>query len=309
LKLRPPIPKALVLAAIFLSAGVFASPSVCYGQVVQSWWGSSSWFDWSDYRARFDMRMWLPRLTSGTFEAGGRTLDLRTDLGFTEDPEPFRELYVELYVDRLGIRIILNESQRFQGNITRIIPDLERLFGPEFAKKALATVPELQVGGTTIGLDLDLIRLPMIRFGFDVDYQKEGFTLQETGGRSQARSRQAVTTGFYGTLLPGRIRDVPIIFQGRIRFPVPYVSSNLLQTRVTDWEVSAGLRPAIWETSLYGLSTFSVAINVGFRSMNIEFTDQTGSAGPLEQRRIDPIERGTVKATFQGAFIQVGFVF
>jgi hypothetical protein len=305
LKLRPPIPKALVLAAIFISAGVLFSPSVSYGQGVQSWWGSSSWFDWSDYRARFDMRLWLPQLTSGTFETGGRTFDLKTDLGFNDSPEAFRELYIELYIDRLGIRIVLNESQRFQGNVTRIIPDL----GPEFANTLLATVPELQVGGTTLGLDLDLIRLPMIRFGYDVDYQKEGFTLQETGGRSQARSRQAVTTGFYGTLLPGRIRDVPIIFQGRIRFPVPYVSSNLLQTKVTDWEVSAGLRPAIWETSFYGLSTFSVSINVGFRSMNIEFTDQAGSTGLLEQVRKDPIERGTVKATFQGAFVQVGFVF
>lgn len=305
MKLRPPIPKALVLAAIFLSAGVFSSPSVCHGQVVQSWWGSSSWFDWSDYRARFDMRMWLPRLTSGTLEtAAGRTFDFRTDLGFNEDPEPFRELYIELYVDRLGIRIILNESQRFQGHYRDTPGSPFGTIGVDIVgnpiQTGLGSVPELQVGGTTMGLDLDLIRLPMIRFGYDVDYQKEGFTLQDTGGRGQVRSRQAVTTGFHGTLLPGRIRDVPIIFQGRIRFPVPYVSSNLLHTKVTDWEVSAGLRPAIWETSLYGLGTFSVAINLGFRSMNLEFTDPIGST-----RR----ERGTVKATFQGAFIQVGFVF
>ncbi len=311
MKLTTPIPKVLLLAAVLLCTGMFLSPRDCCAQGGQSWWGSSSWFDWSDYRARFDLRFWLPRLTSGSLETEGRTFEFKKDLGFNDDPEPFKELRIEAYIDRLGLRLVTNESERFQGSsqgnfiIANVSPDSNTAV-------PLGSVPQLEFGGTRVGLDLDIIRYPTVRLGVDVDYQKDKITFRDAFRRhngtntvvigeftAQFSGRQTVTTGFHASALPGRIRDIPITIQGRVRFPVPYVSSKLLNTSCTDWEVSAGLRPAIWETSLYGLSTFSVAIELGFRSMNLEFTDKIGH----------PFEQGTVKASFQGGFIQLGFVY
>ena len=153
LKLTHAIPRVLVLAAVLICAGILFSPGVCFGQGAYSMWGSSSWFDWSDYRLEIDARIWLPRLMSGSIETQGRTFDLKRDLGFNDDPEPFRELRVEFYVDRLGIRVIVSESQHFQG--LYLLAGLQP-FGP----LVVPSVPELQIGGTRIWVDLDVIRYP-----------------------------------------------------------------------------------------------------------------------------------------------------
>ena len=67
------------------------------------------------------------------------------------------------------------------------------------------------------------------------------------------------------------------------------------EARVTEWEVSAGLRPAVWHTSLYGFSTFSMGLEAGFRSTYLDMT--------LDDAK------WAVKAHWQGLFVQVGLYY
>ena len=68
--------------------------------------------------------------------------------------------------------------------------------------------------------------------------------------------------------------------------------------RITDWEIGAGVRPAIWDTSMFGHSTFSFGIEAGYRSINLDMrataADQFISSNELE-----------LKARWEGAFFQV----
>ena len=115
LKLKKQIPVAaapLLLLALF---GVLLSANVCTAGDGPSLWGSSMWFDWSDYRATVGLRVFLARLTSGSLEESGTDVDLLTAHGMTNDPEPFREILVELYVDRLGLKVFCRGGQHLQG--------------------------------------------------------------------------------------------------------------------------------------------------------------------------------------------------
>jgi hypothetical protein len=67
------------------------------------------------------------------------------------------------------------------------------------------------------------------------------------------------------------------------------------EARVTEWEVSAGLRPAVWHTSLYGFSTFSMGLEAGFRSTYLDMTVAD--------------DKWAVKAHWQGLFVQVGLYY
>ena len=68
--------------------------------------------------------------------------------------------------------------------------------------------------------------------------------------------------------------------------------------RITEWEIGAGFRPAIWDTSMFGHSTFSFGIEAGYRSINLDMkataSDQFFSSNELE-----------LKARWEGAFFQV----
>ena len=68
--------------------------------------------------------------------------------------------------------------------------------------------------------------------------------------------------------------------------------------KITDWEIGAGIRPSIWETSMFAHSTFSVGIEAGYRSINLDMkaiaVDQFLTSNELE-----------LKARWQGAFFQV----
>ena len=107
-----------------------------------------------------------------------------------------------------------------------------------------------------------------------------------------------VTIGLHATAIPGRIRGIPLTAQARIRIPMPLLKQLLQiksEARVTEWEVSAGLRPAVWHTSLYGFSTFSMGLEAGFRSTYLDMT--------LDDAK------WAVKAHWQGVFVQVGLYY
>ena len=107
-----------------------------------------------------------------------------------------------------------------------------------------------------------------------------------------------MTIGLHATAIPGRIRGIPLIAQARIRIPMPLISQLMKaggEAKVTEWEVSAGLRPAVWHTSLYGFSTFSMGLEAGFRSTYLDMTVIDG--------------KWAVKAHWQGLFVQVGLYY
>jgi hypothetical protein len=180
-------------------------------------------------------------------------------------------------------------------------------------------------------LDLDLIRYPFLRAGINLDrhYEAPIFVNRqdidsavatatwvtdpnlpvdmhfadydaEYPGQVQrfTTGQPPVTIGLHATAIPGRIRGIPLTAQARIRIPMPFIKQLLKiksEARVTEWEVSAGLRPAVWHTSLYGFSTFSMGLEAGFRSTYLDMT--------LDDAK------WAVKAHWQGLFVQVGLYY
>lgn len=262
-------------------------------QGLTSWWGSSSWFDWSDYRGEVGARVFLARLVSGNVSWIRKETGTSVDYDLTQgsfaassDPEPFREFWAAFYVDRLGFRYH-DELRR----ITRRYEDSD--------------VPSSQLwrfdaSTSRLGLDLDLIRYPFLKFGIDADYNVEPVSFDYATGVANLnqsplytnfKSSEPITLGVHARAIPVRIREVPLTVQARFRFPMPFVNQNN-GARVTDWEVGGGLRPAVWEMSFIGLSTFSVGVEAGFRSTYVDFSDNKRDF--------------QLKANWQGAFFRIG---
>jgi len=292
LKLRKHIATAVARLLLLALFGVLLSATVSGAGEASSLWGSSTWFDWADYRAAIGIRAWLPRLASGSIDTGEVSYDLKTDFGMISDPEPFREFWAEMYIDRLGIRLRVEEDNTFKGRVG-LGTDADTIRSSE-----------LETNTAVLGLDVDLIRYPFLRLGVDYDYyfgelkfhdrrspDPSQWTMLAVGGR------QPMTVGVHGLAIPTRIRGVPITVQARLRIPVPFVLKGE-DARITEWEISGGLRPAIWETSLYAHSTFSVGLSGGFKAVN------------LETEVISPDGReAKLKARWQGAFIELGLAF
>jgi hypothetical protein len=273
----------LALALLVLSVPVVAPPS--HAQGTTSWWGSTTWFDWSDFRAENTFRLVLPRLVSGKLDYRGMEYQLKEDLGMTDDPEPFGEYRWTVYIDRLGFRYWFEEDHQFFGN----------------APTAPANAPRislLDLGTSRVGLDLDIVRYPVFRLGINGDYQlsQAKLLLFKEGNAATAlvSGGEPITLGLHVTAIPIRIRDVPFVVNARGRVPLPFLNRTR-ETHVYDWEVSAGLRPAVWDMSLYRHSTIAVGIEGGFRSVyvNVDMDDVNAH----------------LKTHWQGGFFQVGFYF
>lgn len=273
-------------AVLFFSIGVSEAQE-------PTWWGSQHWFDWSDFRGSFSGRMFLARLQSAKITQGGVEADLRVAPYFmTSDPGVIREALFELYIDRLGLRWVIQDHS------------FHSLRG------ALESVSDLSFAGSRLGVDLDVIRYPFLRMGADFDYgmTEPVFTSAEVppgillpNNRIEYTSVNPMTIGAHATVIPGRIREIPIIMNARVRFPLPFLKQNP-DAKVTDWEVSAGLRPSIWQTSLYAHTTFAVDLEGGFRSVEMNF-DATPSTRGANVPSIN------IKARWQGAFVQLGLTF
>ncbi len=273
-----PLPVCLLCLAML----ILACPGLAGAQGINSWLSSASWFDWSDFRGKADLRFFMARLTAGSLTTDNDvSYDLK-DLGFTDDIQMFKELRVAAYLDRLGFRLWLQGDQTF----TSSDPD----------------ILDLSVTPTSLGLDLDLVRHPYFTFGINYDYHLERLRFQGdfTYGVDNfelVESGRPMTLGIHARAMPLRIKDVPVIAQARFRFPVPFLNRTN-EALIYDWELSAGLRPAVWETSLYGHSTFSVGIEGGYRSINFDIGNDVAGVG-----------WSALKATWQGAFIQLSVTY
>lgn len=278
-----------VLAALVVSAGAAEAQEA-------TWWGSSSWFDWSDFRGSANGRLFFARLVSASITKDGKNFDLKSgDFSMGSDPEVIREAWFELYIDRLGLRFHVQDHQ-FHSD-----------FGSRPNNVAGPGISNLHFGSVRLGADLDLIRYPFFRSGINFDYSMELATFQDQSGNAEVKfsSSRPMTIGLHATAIPGRIRDIPIIIEARGRFPIPFYKQNP-EVKLTDWEIAGGLRPSIWQTSLYGHTTFAFGVEAGFRSVQVDM-DMTPTDVPLGLA-ITPSQIN-LKATWQGAFVQLGLSF
>jgi hypothetical protein len=265
-----------------------------------SWWGSNQWFDWSDYRGAVGARYYFTKLTSGTVDLPGALGITDKDLtgnvfGLPKNPDAFNELWAILYIDRLGLRFSI-DTQNFYGRPTpRPVPSL-----PPSGRW------ELKVDNSRIGIDLDLVRFPFLRLGLNYDYTfSDAKFLREEGSRTVYQSTGPMTIGLHGVVMPGRIRDIPVIGQARLRFPVPGVKRKC-ESRVTDWEISGGLRPSIWETSVLSATTFAVGLEAGYRAVDFDMKGERSENALTGFENSPQVE---LKAHWEGPFVQIEIVY
>jgi len=236
-------------------------------------------------------------LVSGSVSQNGTDYDLLASAGadassggynFDPQPTPFNSALLQLQVDRLGLRLRVDEDIIFRGIHNKSVDSNSR------------KMSELDLSSTRLGLDLDLVRYPFLRCGVDFDYNVNPLTFMDDKPDINTRfykSASPATLGLHVFAIPARIREVPIIVNAKIGFPFPYwkqITSAQFEVRMLEWEVMAGARPSVWDFSAFGHSTFSVGIEAGFRSVAID-ADLSKSA--------------SLKAQWQGPFFQFGIYY
>lgn len=290
---------------LFLAVGILCCcPSQGDAQAMPSWVGGGRIWDWSDFRANMGFRMYMPKLISGTAEFGAEEYDMLGGGNFSYLPQPdfFKEGWFILYIDRLALRAHFEEDHSFRGAATY------ETYENDPTKVATS---ELQVGWTRFGLDLDIVRYPFVRAGINFDRNFESVIyldrhryriIDPEAGRVYApkltTKQVPVTIGVHAFASPGRVFGIPVTAAARARFPFPFLTKIVgepAEARITEWEVCVGLRPNIWNTSLYGYSTFSMGIDAGFKSTYLDMDSGDGL--------------WNVKAHWQGPYVQVGLYY
>jgi hypothetical protein len=254
-----------------------AGPSVAHAQSWPFQWNSAKWFDWSDYRLRASGRGAFYRLESGTLRWGDQEFSLVDDYNLIQDTGPHISGAFELYVDRLGIRVYIEDTQ----------------FDATRDSTLWTDTPNFKLGLFRGGLDLDLIRYPSAAFGINFDYSpsdveflstRSGASIGNVPDTLRLEAEGPMTLGLHGRIIPIRIKEVPFEASARVRSSF---FRRADQTWLFEWEVQGGLRPAIWETSLFGHSTFSVSIQGGYRSTYLDFhTQRADGAGGAQTAEI-----------------------
>lgn len=282
------------LIVVLVSVAILGGPIFGDKLHAWSWLKTATWFDWSDYRGTLSARIFVPRLVAGNLNAyhTNDELNLITDLQIDPDSaEPFRELSATFYLDRFAVRIVSENDNAFFG----------------IAESNTANRPQLsalEIGTVRTGFDLDLFRHPIFTFGINYDLHGD-ITGLITNRETTIRGVQGIyhlryfskespmTIGAHAKALPGRIRDVPIVAKARLRVPIPYLDRGN-EAKIFDWEVSVGLRPTVWHTSMLRYTTFSVAVEAGFRAVSMELN--------LENY-------ANLTARWRGAYLQVSAAF
>lgn len=282
--------QSLVFAILAVAALTWCAP--CHGQELASTSGSGSWFDWSDFRAYAGGRAVLGRLMHASIIRSDREFNLKgTTYGISRDPEPFREVWGILYIDRLGIRGQV-DATRFLGR-----------------NDTTNFVSELNVATSRLGVDLDVIRYPQFRLGGNFDYHIGSIEFIDRvelgpGFEVTYRAGSPMTLGVHGRAIPFRFREIPFMLQARCRVSIPFVNRPN-EARITDIEFSAGLRPNIWDTSLFAHSTFSISLELGYRWIDLDAKTTVAATAPVFVVPSD----ARIKARWQGAFVQGAIFF
>jgi hypothetical protein len=117
--------------------------------------------------------------------------------------------------------------------------------------------------GIRLGADFDIVQQNRSRFGLDMDFDlySPNFTesIQTPGGKS-ITGAAPITLGIHGVYNPVFcFWGVSTILEGRVRWPIS-------QTKVTDWELSAGL---VSPETMLG----TMALKGGYRRTRIQFSD------------------------------------
>jgi hypothetical protein len=335
---------AVLPFALFVMVCLCFTPSTSHSQDLSSWFSSGTWWDWSDYRFKVEYRYFVPRLSSGTISRNGTDYDLlaaasgvnSTVGGYNFDPQPtpINSAVFQLQVDRLGLRLGVEEDLIFRGIIGTVEFDPNSSSGPQDYRR----ISELDMSSTRLGMSLDLIRYPFLRGGIDFDVNVNSLTFRDmklamngvpastittssketylhpppTGyilvysdstvyGLADNRFNRTcsgpATIGLHVFAIPARIREVPIVVNAKINFPFPYWKQIIgaeHEARMLEWEVMVGARPSVWDFSAFGHSTFSAGVEAGFRSVSID-AGLSSSA--------------SLKAQWQGPFFQFGLYY
>jgi hypothetical protein len=281
---KKPIVAAVVPLVLILALTGFVSVAPVEAVDSSALFGSQ-WFDWSDHRMKLAARVFFARFSGGSLDINDRHFELRKDHGFTDDPEPFRELFGELYIDRLGLRFYLGEDSTCHGRVT------SGIIG--------ARISELETATGSMGIDLDIVRYPFLRLGINGDMQFGEMKFQDrreeiAGNWRQYNFGSGFTAGAHIKAIPGRIRGVPLTLDARVQIPIPVRIGNK-ECKTTDLEISGGVRPAIWNMSSFGLSTMSIGLSGGYRYVNVE------------AQTLRELTDVTFKAKWQGAFLELSF--
>ncbi len=350
------LPTAVLPIALFVVVCFSLFPSAAYSQWLPSWFSNGKFWDWSDYRFKFEYRLFNPRLVSGYIKRPDlnnsyklNEFDLLSSpsgntsqgggYGFNQYPRAFKSAAFQLYVDRLALRLVVDEDVIFRGTLGNTV------FADWPAPPTSANffrVSELDLSSTRLGMGLDLIRNPYLRAGIDFDFyinpvnfrdMKDAVTTTDVGspgpvggtpplnGTWQSYHLQNMryyqsdngpcTIGLHVFAIPGRIREIPIIAQAKINVPMPFWKQiwgfqNVAQ--IFEWEVMAGARPAIWDASSIGLTTFSFGIEAGFKSLTLN-TDMYGSFGNINYNPQGFSNSASIHAVWQGPFFQAGLYY
>ena len=296
----------------------------------------------------------FPTLNSGTLTRNGREFDLpsnghadataQSEIGgynFQRQPNYFSEGWFQLQVDRLGLRLVAEEDRIFRGVLGQTYPRqtpfrLPKGDSPGGSVSNHFRVSAIDFSATRLGLDLDVIRYPQFRFGFNTDVHLNGvqfddykfarldpYVVQQIrvdgvdytdwayviSNYGDLTSSEPLTIGFQALAIPARIKEVPIILTARARFPMPFMKQVFgmqYPANITDWEVTAGLRPSVWETSAYKFATFSLAVEGGYRSTYVDADLYNQNKLNLDSNYVSA---SNVKAKFSGAFIQMSIYY
>jgi hypothetical protein len=359
LKAKLNLPTAVLPFALFVVVCFSLFPSPSYSQSLASWFSNGTFWDWSDYRFKFEYRLFAPRLVSGYIKRpdyANQNSELKEfDLlgsadstnngqgggyGFNQYPQAFRSAVFQLYVDRLALRLVVDEDVIFRGTLgNTVFADYPTPADPSYSRNFFR-VSELDLSSTRLGMGLDLVRNPYLRAGIDFDFYINQVTFREmkdavtavqtigagpSGGttplngtwqsyhlqnmRYYQSDNGPCTIGLHVFAIPGRIREIPIIAQAKINVSTPFwkqIWGIQNQAQIFEWEVMAGARPAVWDASFIGLSTFSFGIEAGFKSVTLN-SDMSGSIADTTGGNFS--SSATVHAVWQGPFFQAGFYY
>ncbi len=130
------LPTAILPIALFVVVCLSLFPSPSYSQSLASWFSNGTFWDWSDYRFKFEYRLFAPRLVSGYIKRPDSQRNQLKEFDLLAAPSNpatnstergiwiqlsilrrSRSAVFQLYVDRLALRLVVDEDLIFRGTL------------------------------------------------------------------------------------------------------------------------------------------------------------------------------------------------